>query len=259
MKCGARCSLGGLLAEQFRAWRPGEVAWLVFCVGSVAGLSLCCGDSVVGIIAAVTGMLYTVLAGKGKALCFLFGMVNTPLYAYLSYAHCYYGDFALNVYYFLMMFPGLMAWGRNRAETAEEGIVRTRLATRERVALAVVCISATAALWWVLARCGGSRPLCDAFTNVLSVAAMALTVRRAIEQWVLWIAVDAVEVFMWIKVWLSDGGMVSVMLMWLLFLANGIYMLVLWMRVEKRRGGTAARRASPRCTACADAPIRRNS
>lgn len=101
--------------------------------------------------------------------------------------------------------------------------------------------------------------MCDAFTNVLSVAAMALTVRRAIEQWVLWIAVDAVEVFMWIKVWLSGGGMVSVMLMWLLFLANGIYMLALWMRVEKCRNSAAARQSPSRCVPCVNMPIRRHS
>lgn len=231
-----------LALDQFRGWRIGEVAWLAFCVGAIAVLSLWSGDAAAGIAAAVTGMLYTVLAGKGKALCFVFGLVNTPLYAYLSYANGYYGDFALNIYYFAMMFPGLASWRRNRAEDTVEGIVRTRLAWRERIALAAVCLAATAALWLVLAWCGGSRPMCDALTDVLSVAAMLLTVRRAIEQWILWIAVDAVEVFMWVKVWLSGGGMVSVLLMWLLFLANGIYMLALWMRVERRRRPAAARK-----------------
>lgn len=214
-------------------WRPGEIAWLVFCVAAVIGLSLGIGDTAVGITAAATGMLYTVLAGKGKALCFLFGLVNTPLYAGLSYVQGYYGDCALNAYYFLMMFPGLAAWRRNRAATAAEGIVRTRLSGRARVVWALACLTGTLALGWGLRLCGGSRPFCDALTNVLSVAAMALTVRRALEQWVLWIAVDAVEVFMWFEVWRTDGGHVSVLLMWLLFLANGVYMLHLWLSVRQ--------------------------
>lgn len=227
--------MGGLvemLRDAGTGWRPGEVAWLAFCVVSVVGLSLGIGDTAIGITAAATGMLYTVLAGKGKALCFLFGLVNTPLYAGLSYAQGYYGDCALNVYYFLMMFPGLAAWRRNRAATAAEGIVRTCLSGRARIVWAVACLAGTLALGWGLRLCGGSRPFCDALTNVLSVAAMALTVRRALEQWVLWIAVDAVEVFMWFGVWRTDGGNVSVLLMWLLFLANGVYMLGLWLRVR---------------------------
>jgi nicotinamide mononucleotide transporter len=64
---------------------------------------------------------------------------------------------------------------------------------------------------------------------------MILTVRRAIEEWVLWIIVDAVEVFMWWRAWNAGEGSVSVLLMWLLFLANGIYLLSLWMRVASRQ------------------------
>lgn len=233
---GARAAAAfRLLAEQFTGWRAGEVAWLAFCVASVAALSLCMGDTAAGVVAAVTGVLYTVFAGKGKILCFAFGLVNAPLYAWLSFAQGYYGDCALNFYYFAMMFPGAVAWARNRAEAAEVGVARTRLSPRGRVRLLVVCLLATAALWWILRLCGGSRPLCDAFTNVLSVAAMALTVRRAIEQWAAWIAVDAVEVFMWADVWLSGGGGASILAMWLLFLANGVYMLALWLRVANGR------------------------
>ena len=80
----------------------------------------------------------------------------------------------------------------------------------------------------------GNRPFCDALTNVLSIAAMLLTVRRAIEEWVLWIIVNAVEVFMWWNAWCAGEGSISVLLMWLLFLANGIYLLSLWMRTGKK-------------------------
>jgi nicotinamide mononucleotide transporter PnuC len=86
-------------------------------------------------------------------------------------------------------------------------------------------------------------------TNVLSIAAMFLTVRRAIEEWVLWIAVDAIEVFMWWRTWQSGEGSISVLLMWLLFLANGIYLFSLWLRVEKNAGKKLSqsenRQASP--------------
>jgi nicotinamide mononucleotide transporter len=57
---------------------------------------------------------------------------------------------------------------------------------------------------------------------------MVLTVRRCIEQWIMWIAVDLIEVFMWWRVWTETGNSVSVLLMWLLFLANGFYLWRLW-------------------------------
>ena len=209
--------------------------WLLFCVLSIAGLSLYWRDSPIAIVAAVTGMMYTILAGKGKSACFLFGLVNTPIYAYLSFRQGFYGDFALNVYYFAMMFAGLRAWMAHKSDSEEEGICRTCLDLKGRLKLLMVCSAASLALFALLKFLGGSRPLCDAMTTVLSVAAMYLTVRRAIEEWVLWIAVNAIEVFMWAKVWLSGEGMISVLLMWLLFLVNGILIFSEWMRLERRK------------------------
>lgn len=180
--------------------------------------------------AAVSGMMYTLLAGKGKISCYLFGLVNTPIYAWLSWKQGYYGDMALNVYYFAMMFPGIFAWSRNMGAAPADGIVRTALGMRGRLVWgAGICIAAIV-LWSALSALGGARPLCDSLTNVLSVAAMALTVKRCIEQWVLWIAVDAIEIFMWWDVYCSGGESVSVLLMWLLFLVNGIYLFGLWLR-----------------------------
>lgn len=226
-------SFSDFLIAQFKGWRRREVVWLLFCVLSIAGLSLYWRDSPIAIVAAVTGMMYTILAGKGKSACFLFGLVNTPIYAYLSFRQGFYGDFALNVYYFAMMFAGLRAWMAHKSDSDEEGVFRTHLDAAWRLKLLMVCIAATLALFALLKILGGSRPLCDAMTNVLSIAAMYLTVRRAIEEWVLWIAVNAIEVFMWAKVWLSGEGMFSVLLMWLLFLVNGILIFAEWVRLNK--------------------------
>ncbi len=178
-------------------------------------------------------MAYTVLAGKGKVSCFLFGLVNTPIYAYLAFKAGYYGDGALNVYYFAMMPAGMRAWLKNASDDCAEGITRTSLSARGRLSLAALCTAATILLWAALAAAGGSRPLCDSATNVLSVAAMILTVRRAIEQWMLWIAVNTIEVFMWYKSWTAGEGGISILLMWLLFLANGIYILTTWLGVSR--------------------------
>ena len=219
-----------LFIEQFFGWRKREVVWLVFCLSSILALSLHWGDTVLGIVAATTGMLYTILAGKGKPLCFVFGLVNTPIYAYIAFGAGYYGDFALNIYYFVMMFPGIVFWLKNKSSSPEESIKRVRLSAKERLKLCALCVVGVVLLWIILLFLYGSRPFCDSVTNTLSIAAMVLTVRRAIEQWVLWIIVDIVEVFMWWYAWRDGSGTISVLLMWLLFLINGVYLLYLWKR-----------------------------
>lgn len=224
----------GFITEQFKGWRPGEAIWLFFCLVSVTILSSLSGDPPLYVACALSGVMYTVLAGKGKPSCFIFGLANTPIYAWIAFKAGYYGDFALNLYYFAVMIPGLLAWLKNRSDDAQEGIKRTCLSIRGRVRLAAICLLSTALLWYVLSMLGGRHPLHDSVTNVLSIAAMVLTVRRAIEEWVLWIIVNAVEVFMWYSAWRAGTHPLSILLMWTLFLANGIYLFGLWIGIERK-------------------------
>ena len=206
--------------------------WFAFSVLAIAAVSLAWWDpsdalhSSLALVAAVTGMAYTMLAGRGLIVCYAFGLVNAPLYAYLSWRWGYYGDMALNLYYFAMMFPGIVCWRRNRCAQDARCIVRTRLSGRARAAWSAAALVGIAALWGILVACGGNRPLCDAVTNVFSVAAIVLTVRRCIEQWVLWLAVDAIEIFMW---WQTGAESMAILAMWALFFVDGCYCFGLWL------------------------------
>ena len=205
--------------------------WMAVSLLAITGISLTWWDSgeilhsSLALVAATTGMAYTMLAGRGKISCYVFGFVNAPIYAYLSWRWGYYGDMALNLYYFVMMVPGLVCWRRNQAAEGSGEIVRTRLSGRERWIWAAVMGVAAAGLYALLRAIGGSRPLCDSFTNVLSVAAMVLTVKRCIEQWVMWIAVDAIEIVMW---WQTGDASMAILAMWALFLVDGCYLFWLW-------------------------------
>ena len=207
--------------------------WAAFSVIAIAAVSLAWWDpsdvlhSSLALVAATTGMMYTMLAGRGRISCYVFGLVNAPLYAYLSWRWGYYGDMALNVYYAVMMFPGLVCWRRNMDMTDKGCIVRTRLSGHERLAWSAAILGGVAALWCILHAVGGNRPLCDAFTNVFSIAAIILTVKRCIEQWVLWLVVDAIEMFMW---WHTGADSMAILAMWTLFFADGCYCYALWRR-----------------------------
>ena len=205
--------------------------WMAFSLLAITGISLTWWDagdvlhSSLALVAATTGMAYTMLAGRGKIVCYAFGLVNAPIYAYLSWRWGYYGDMALNLYYFVMMVPGLVCWRRNLLAEGSGEIVRTRLSGRERWIWSAAMVVVAVGLYVLLRTVGGSRPLCDSFTNVLSIAAMVLTVKRCIEQWVMWIAVDAIEIVMW---WHTGDASMAILAMWTLFLIDGCYLFRLW-------------------------------
>ena len=206
--------------------------WAGFSVLVIVAVSLTWWDpsdvlhSSLGLVAAVTGLMYTLLAGRGRISCYAYGFVNAPLYAYLSWRWGYYGDMALNLYYAVMMVPGFVCWRKNMDAGDKGCIVRTRLGARERLAWSGLILVGVAVLWGVLHAVGGNRPLCDAFTNVFSIAAIVLTVKRCIEQWVLWLAVDAIEMFMW---WHTGADSMAILAMWTLFFVDGCYCYALWL------------------------------
>ena len=121
----------------------------------------------------------------------------------------------------------IVCWRRNRDAAETGSIVRTHLSGRERAVWSVAILAGVAVLWGILLAVGGNRPFCDAFTNVLSIAAMVLTVKRCIEQWVMWLVVDAIEMFMW---WHTGADSMAILAMWALFFVDGCYCFGLWLR-----------------------------
>ena len=71
-------------------------------------------------------------------------------------------------------------------------------------------------------------PVLDSITTILSVAGMYLTVRRAIEQWIFWIFVNAISLVMWLHVALSGVKVISIVIMWGVYLFLAFYFYLGW-------------------------------
>lgn len=183
-----------------------------------------------GVVSATAGIAYVVISGKGRPIAYAFGAVNAIAYSCIAARAAYYGEVALNVLCYLpLMLVGFIAWRRNmNASTGE--VLKRALAACGRLACALVICLATASLGWVLWQMGDPLPLADALTTVMSVAAMVLSVGRYAEQWALWIVVDAVSVGMWAYAFSFGAGSVATLLMWVVYLVNGVIMHFRWMR-----------------------------
>ena len=226
--------LKNFIIREFSSWHPAEWAWMIFCTLFTAGLSLYMGDTVFGTAASITGVLYSLWAGKGKLSCYFFGIFNSFAYGLISFNATLYGEVVLNWgWYFPMMFVGLFFWKRNLKSDVQE-IIKRRLSWRSRLLTAGIAAAGTAAGAFILHRMGDQAPALDAFTTVLSVIAMVLTVKRCVEQWVLWTMVNIASIYMWYKVYLTGSGSIAILLMWVLALINGIIFYYLWQQEIKK-------------------------
>ncbi len=220
------------MRSEWLTWKKREIAWLAAAAILVASTSLITEDTPLGMTAALSGTLYTLFAGKGKRYCYFFGVINCVSYAVLSYQWRLYGEAVLyGIYYLPMMFAGFLLWGR--AMTSGNTVRKTGLGRKGRLWGVILCVAAIVAVTWVFDMLGGRTPWLDSTTNVLSAAAMILTVKRCVEQWYLWMAVNAASIIIWANVWLESGTASAVAVMYAVWLASAVIFCIDWRKEMK--------------------------
>ena len=190
-------------------------------------------DSIAAVISAFCGITYTVLAGKGKPICYLFGLMGSGFYVYLSYKNALWGNLILYAaYYIPMQILGFFRWNRHLKENKRE-IIKISLNIRERLKLFAVTLLLTLAATVFLVYTEDKSPFIDGITAVFSILGMYLTVRRAIEQWVVWLFVNGLSAFMWLKIVISGERVFSTVIMWSVYFILAIYFYICWRREIK--------------------------
>ncbi len=221
------------IKTELSGWNTFEIAWLAIATVTILGLSLYWKDTPVGIVSALTGVWCVVLTGKGKVSNFLFGIINVVLYAYISYHAGYYGEVMLNlVYYLPCSVIGLFVWNKNLNESTGE-VVKQKMSPKTGVMVYMGTAIAVAAYAFLLKLMGGTLPLVDSISTVLSVVAQIFCLKRLAEQWILWIVIDTVTVGMWLYNFMNGGESVATLLMWIIYLLNAVFMYIKWCKDVK--------------------------
>ena len=227
-------ALRKFLNNELTGWKPWSIAWLFVATATILGLSLYWDDTWMSLVAAITGVWCVVLTGMGKRSCFLFGVINTILYALVSLDAKFYGEVMLNLLYYLPMnFVGWFVWKRHMNEKSGE-VVKRCLGLKKSLAIYAGTAVAIAGYGWILDRMGGNLPYIDSMSTVVSVVAQILSIRRLTEQWVLWIAVDVVTIVMWAIHFAQGGESIATLAMWSVYLVNAIIMFVRWHMETKK-------------------------
>ncbi|GAE86752.1 nicotinamide riboside transporter PnuC [Acetivibrio straminisolvens] len=226
--------IAAFIRDELSGWKPWEILWITVASITILALSIYLNESLIGIIMAITGVICVVLTGKGKISSYVFGMVNTILYAYVAYGAKYYGEVMLNLlYYAPMNVVGWVMWNKHiSAETKE--VEKKRMKGFESIVVFLGSAIGIFLYGLILKRIGGSLPFVDALTTVLSVVAQILCVKRYMEQWILWIIIDVVSVYMWAMAFVNGGESIATLIMWSIYLLNAIFMFVKWYSESRR-------------------------
>lgn len=153
------------------------------------------------IVTTVLGLIYIWLEYKASIALWLVGIIMPAMDVWLYWTHGLYGDAGMAVYYTVAAIYGYAVWkfGRKKGQKDNEEMPVTHFKRSLILPVTLFFFAAWALTWWVLVTYTNSTvPVTDAFTNALSFVGLWALSRKYIEQWLFWIAVDAVCAYLYI-------------------------------------------------------------
>lgn len=181
-----------------------------------------------GLIGAISGILFVSFVANKKISTYYFGAIFSSIYAYLAFKNHIYGDFIINAMYHLpAQFVGLYYWKKDGYNERGEEEVKSLDAVDIKILILGVTMLIYV-LYPVLIMVGGNFAIRDTATNVLSITAMILMIKGYREQWLFWIAVNSISVYMWASVIQNTGSGYATLCQWIVFLINSIYGAYNW-------------------------------
>lgn len=186
-------------------------------------------DSVLSLVSGLLGICSVVLGARGNILTFVFGFAQVGAYTYLCVGEHFYGEIALNIYYFLTMIYGVYVW-KNRLQGGRSLQIQTR---KLKLKVVVVMMVAILLVSWLVGYVldgytDDSQPYLDAFTTVPAIVAQILMVLAFREQWYIWMIVDVLAFVMWFRA--GDYCMAAQYFFWC---ANCIYGYLQWSKINR--------------------------
>jgi nicotinamide mononucleotide transporter len=140
-----------------------------------------------------------------------------------------YSEATLQVYYMVMSVYGWMAWTKKKDETASsESLISIQRWTIKQHLMAfgsgIVLLLLLGSFWsWM----GGALPYVDAFTTAFSIIATYMVTQKIIENWIYWIVIDLVSVFInW------ERGLYLFAVLFAVYCIVAIFGFIEWRRKE---------------------------
>lgn len=182
--------------------------------------------------AVLFGIFYIVLAARENAWCWFWGIISCALWAWAAYAlYALYIDAMLQVFYVGISFAGIWQW---RYGSRERNTLKiNRLPLQTHVWLLITGSVLTILTGYLFDRyTAAAATYLDAFTTVFSVITTFLVVRKVLENWLYWMVIDAVYIYLY-----SSRGSLLFTLLFASYLIIAINGYLHWRKVYREDQG----------------------
>lgn len=173
----------------------------------------------VEILGLLFGISYIVSMIKEKWYSWPFGLLAVCFYAYSCYQSQLFGEFFLQLIYAILAIYGFMKWKTN----SHKHFTISKLSSFEYTLFILGGVGVSCLSYIVLSRINSSLPVLDSITNGFAIVATFLAARKKIDNWLFWIPINAITVWM-----MMQKGMPFYGLLYCLYLGFAILGYYQW-------------------------------
>ena len=168
-------------------------------------------------LSVIAGLVYGVLAVRQHRLCWLFGGLSSAILAGLAARSQLPMQSLLQVAYVLMSVYGFVHWSRRPDGAVSLPIGWWPWRVHFGIALALA-IGTWALAPWIAASTQAAWPRLDTATMLASLLATWMVARVRLENWLYWIVIDAIAVFLY-----GAQGLMFVAVLYLVYLVIAVF------------------------------------
>lgn len=157
---------------------------------------------VLELIAVVASLLYVVLAAKGNIWCWPAAILSTVLYTVIFYDVYLWMDSVLQLYYLLMAVYGWLCWRKQNNENTSQTktLLYSQWSLQRHTVVIIALTLLSLALGWLMASYTPTHfPYLDSATTVFAVFATYLITQKVLENWLYFIVIDFVSIYLYIE------------------------------------------------------------
>lgn len=140
-------------------------------------------------------LIYVFLAARQNVWCWFFGGLASAISVFLFIVVKLYAESLLFVFYVVMSVYGWMQWRKPNSGADKPIVEWTR---NKHIFIAVVSVVFAIGIYsFSVKYTDAAQPMIDALTSTFSLFATFLVAKKVLSNWIYWIAIDAVSVYLY--------------------------------------------------------------
>ena len=174
----------------------------------------------------LTGVLYVVFISYKKIIAWLFALISSTIYVYLCFKSKLFIETGLQFFYVIMAIYGWFKW--NSDQTDNHGII-IKWKPKFHLLNILISVLLVGLLGYIFdSYTNQENPYTDAFSTVFSLAATFMVTKKVLENWIYWIVIDAVCIYLF-----ASRGLFLTSILFFFYTIIAVFGFVQWRREFK--------------------------